>query len=46
MAVTAGLGEDKASYAKQQGLKVHPMKGSWRSGNFVELLVFVVFFTL
>lgn len=37
-----GLGEYKVSYAKQEDLKVHPMKGSWRSGNSVELRVFVV----
>lgn len=43
MAVTGGLGGDKVSYAKQEDLKVHPMKGSCRSGNSVELLVFVVF---
>lgn len=28
MAVTGGLGEDKVSYAKQEDLKVHPVKGS------------------
>lgn len=43
MAVTGGLGEDKVSCTKQGDLKVHPMKGSWRSGNSVEPLVFVVF---
>lgn len=42
MAVAGGLGEYKVSYAKQEDLKVHPMKGSWRSGNSVELHVFVV----
>lgn len=43
MAVAGMLGEGKVSYAKQEDLKVHLMKGSWRSGNSVELLVFVVF---
>lgn len=28
MAVAGGLGEDKVSYAKQEDLKVHPVKGS------------------
>lgn len=42
VAVTVGLGEDKVSYAKQEDLKVHPMKSSQRSGNSVQLLVFVV----
>lgn len=42
MAATRGLGEDKVSYAKQEDLKVHPMKGSRRSGNSVKFLVFVV----
>lgn len=31
MAVVAGQRGDKVSYAKQHDLKVHPMKGSWRS---------------
>lgn len=43
MAMAGVLREGKVSYAKQEDLKVHPMKGSWRSGNSVELLVFVVF---
>lgn len=28
-----GAGGDKVSYAKQEDLKGHPMKGNWRSGE-------------
>lgn len=33
MAVAGGAGGDKVSYAKEEDLKGHPMKGSWRSGE-------------
>lgn len=34
MAVAGGRGGDKVSYAKQEDLKVFPVKGSWRSGKW------------
>lgn len=43
MVVVGGQRGDEVSYAKQEDLKVHPMKGRWRAEESRELLVFVGF---